>query len=281
MPIPFGFIQQQRPPIPEALHRELCQPVLTGELGGEAVLLWGTETISVAAQAGATTVLCAEMGAVTLLEAARGVLMAENRPRAWELGELVPLIDLLGEEDPTELSDLIEGSRRGSLAQARKAAALVEPVRSMVLAGTMTLRHGEELAQLPQELLQAVLGSMERGSFSVRREILQMSVELYKRHREEDPGIRQRILVALSAPEPREALRELRYPSYSAARKLIDRFRERELKGTGLSLQEPPNLEGDTFSLVIPFSSREELEVRLRQAQAAAAEVDPITELLG
>jgi hypothetical protein len=281
MHLPLDSIEQRSIPSPEALQRGIYQPLVTGEFEGEVSLLWGRQSLCVAAAAEVETLSCLEMGPVTAVEAVRAVLMAENRPGAWELPELVPLIEVLDRAAQDELQELIDGPRRGLLDQARKTAALGEPVRDMVLSGVVTLRHGEELAELPRELIEALRKAMERGSFSLRREILQMSVELYKRYREEEPGIVEVIIGALEASDPRGKLYELRFPSYSAARREIESFRAGRLKGTGITLQEPPNLEGDAFSLIIPFSSPEELRDRLRKAERAAEAVGPITELLG
>lgn len=281
MTAPFHFIEQRTLPSVAAVRAGIYQPLVTGKLSGETVLLWGEETLEVAAEASVETVACLELGEVTPIEAARAVLMAENRPGSWAVRELVPLLESVDRYALGELQELVDGSKRGLLDQARRAAALDEPVRDMVLSEVITLRHGEELAELPEALLESVRQAMGRGSFSVRREIVQMSVEIYKGHVETDPRIAERVQDALAAKEPRQALYELRYPSYSDASKELNRFRSSLLKGTGISLREPPNLEGDAFAFIIPFSSREELQKRLQMAQRAAGEVDRITELLG
>jgi hypothetical protein len=284
LPQPCQFLREKTVPTSVAMERELYQPPVLAGVDGAPSLLWGKETLRFARQAGTRELWCRELGALDALEAVKAALTAENRPGGWELAELVALLMYLekrGAEPDEELRELVDGSKRGTLEQARKAILLPERVREMVLQGSVTLRHGEELAQLPDALMDAVAGALGEGSFSTRRELLQMSVELYKRYREEDPEIEDRLLEALGGKDPRETLYALRYPSYSSARDTLTVFRDRFLKGTGVRLEEPPNLEGDSFSLVIPFSTREELEKRLEVAERASREIEAVTELLG
>lgn len=284
LPQPLRFLEESNAPTPEAIRRELYQPPVLAVLEGERSLIWGVETLRRADSAGVSELWCREFPELNRLEAAGASLAAENRPGRWELRELAGLVSYLRKDTDVleeSLRELIDGPKRGLLDQARKAAALDEPIRGMVLSGALTLRHGEELSELPNSLVEAVAEALDTGSFSTRREIVQMSVELYKRHAEEHPEMEATIRGALGSRDPRGELYTLRYPSYTAAREELDRFRNRQLKGSGVRLEEPPNFEGDSFSFVIPFSTPEELERRLESARRAASEIGTITELLG
>lgn len=284
LPQPCQFLREKTVPTSVAMERELYQPPVVAGVEGAPSLLWGTETLRFARQAGMRELWCREFGALDALEAVKAALAAENRPGGWELAELVALLVYLERrraKPDEELRELVDGTKRGMLDQARKAALLPERAREMVLQGTVTLRHGEELAQLPDALMDVLAGALGEGSFSTRRELLQMTVELYKRYREEDPEIEERLVEALRGKDPRGTLYALRYPRYSSAQDTLNAFRDRFLKGTGVRLDEPPNLEGESFSLVIPFSSPEELEKRIEVAERASKEIEAVTELLG
>ncbi|MFP4425820.1 MAG: hypothetical protein ACLFPP_05140 [Spirochaetaceae bacterium] len=284
LPRPFAFLREKAVPTPVAVERELYQPPVVAVVEEGRSLLWGRETVRVAREAGRRELWCRELKGTEPLEAAKAALAAENRPGEWELDELVALLAFIegrGAAPDEPLRELIDGSKRGLLEQARKAASLPKQVRELVLRGALTLRHGEELAQLPAPLAEAVVAALGEGSFSTRRELVRMSVELFKRYQEEDPGIEARLIEALGSADPRRTLYALRYPSYSGARETLDSFRSRFLKGTGVRLEEPPYLEGDSFSLVIPFSTPRELEKRLDAVRRAAKEIEAVTELLG
>ena len=271
------------PPSAEALCRELYAPPVIGQVEGVGRLIWGAGTVEIAESEGMGSLWCSEIGEVSRREAARAALLAENRPGRYEPAELVALLSWLAYPvDPGSegIRALVDGPKRGALAQAERAAALPAPIRAELLEQRITLRHAEEIAELPGELSDALLSRLDSGSFSERREIITMTVEIWKRDRELGDAT-GRLLESLSSKKPRERLHALRYPNYHDALARIDAFRAAQLKGSGVRLEVPPGLEGDGFALVLPFSSSRELRKRLMTAQSAAERVDEITELLG
>lgn len=276
-------LREARPATPEAIALGSYKPVLIAEVSGTPRVLTGGGTIDAAAKAGVPELLARELPPMNAVEAAEAAAVAEERPGSYEPGELVALLDWLddaGTSPSNRLRELLDGGKRGLLARAERIRALPELPRGVVLSGSLSLRHGELLADLPEELREAVGRRLGEGSFSLRRELVTMVYEVYRR-REEEPEIADRLRELLEEADWREQLRGVRYPSLHGAEKALERFKSRWIRGTGLLLEEPENFEGDRFRLVIPFRSADELQTRLGEADKMVAEIDTITELLG
>lgn len=277
-------LAESRPATPEALALGIYKPLLLASVAGGRILLGGGSTLRLAEETGVAELAVRELGPLNPVEAAEAAAISENRPGAYELRELVALLHWLESHGcrPSErLRASVDGGKRGLLSQAERAGGLREPARTIVLTGSLTLRHGEMLAALPEELMGSMVSRLEEGSFSVRRELVTMVYEVYRRRFAEDPGIVSRLSEALTGDNPREEIRALRYPDLEEARRTLSTFKDAWTKGKGLILEEPESFEGDRFRLVIPFRSAKELQTRLREADRMAGEVDTITELLG
>lgn len=273
-------IRQSSLPSRAAVAGGWIQPPAVGTVASQRVLLWGRETVAIAERLALPAVEILDAGLCTPLEAARYALEMEHRPGRYEAGELVALLDWLeaqGTVEPDDLRELVDGGKAGALAQAERIRRLPAEVREMVLCGSITHRHAEQLAELPPTLAEAIIDATGRMSFSERREVIAHCYELIRGRRSDEAALRS----LLAGEEARAELTRLRYPSYTEAKQRLQAYTESHLRGTGVSLEAPTHFEGDTFTLGISFSTAEELKSRLELASRITDRARVPVELLG
>ena len=145
--------------------------------------------------------------------------------------------------------------------------------------GTIDFRTAEAIPARLDDALGCLLPSIERFSFSNRRLVVRLSIELIRR----DGLDAARLADALderSASEALRWLRQRRYPRLTAMEDHLSEVRRRRLAGTGVEIDPPPNFEGDAYRVSFRLSSQEELRRRLSAAATLTEDLDGLLDLL-
>ncbi|WP_455382201.1 hypothetical protein, partial [Salinispira pacifica] len=167
-------------------------------------------------------------------------------------------------------------------ATTKRFAALDDSLRRAVAEGVIDLKTAERAAGAAKEwtaLLDRFLSSSRllSLSFSRRRMSVALLAEITRREPERVAGIAEE---ALASDAPDEFLRARRYPSLTAHSNRFEACRSRIESGTGLRIHAPDHFEGQSFTLEIPFRSREELLERLDRARIVEGHCDELFSLL-
>jgi len=180
---------------------------------------------------------------------------------------------------PEAVRDLVDPS--GDFTQqVERYRTLTPELRRWVDRGMCDLRTAERLGALPAELMPAIENAGAGLSFSNRRRFLVMAQEVVRR---DGPAPLAEILRSESsgrADDRLKRLQELRYPMFSALEATLRRVNHDVLGGTGVRVEAPKNFEGGALTVTFSFSSRRELERRLRSAELIREKSDELLGLL-
>ena len=221
------------------------------------------------------------------VKAVRCALDAEARAGDYRWSEIDRVVSYLervlspnvaGYPVPTPIRSAIDPAR-DVLELLRRYRRLAEPLRAALDARQIDIRTAETVPDRLVSTVPALLTALETLSFSDRRQVLRLVVELW---RGGDVDVAD-ILATAELHERNdilERLRRLRYPVVSDIDTAMAEFRDRYTRGTGVDVAFPRNYEGEFLNISFRVRSRAELERRISALERMKEEVNDLVGLL-
>ncbi|MFP4384827.1 MAG: hypothetical protein ACLFST_09595 [Spirochaetia bacterium] len=247
------------------------------------VLVWGWKLLSAAEQRGMDRIRIRRI-TCTPLERLKRALILEGRRDSYSAEEKHRFLDYLSgkgvvPEKWDEVSPLI-ASKGSFIPQARQYEKLTEQAKDLVNSGLLDLKTAEQGKHIPEAALAVLRPVLESGSFSVRRQLIEMISEVCIRDNC-TPADAVRLAENLGArDEPLAYCMKLRYPRLTGLMEKFTQFRNNHLAGTGITLEPPKYFEGDTFQALFTFRSVEEFEKRIKSLEQLRKNIDGCLDLL-
>lgn len=247
------------------------------------ILIWGWKLLSAAKQREIDRIRIHRI-ACAPLERLRRALILEGRRDGYSAGEKQRFLNYLSRNNVPRaewdnVSPLI-ASKGSFVPQARQYANLPKQGKEFVDSGLLDLKTAESVRHIPEEALPLLRPVLESGSFSVRRQLVEMTAEVCIRDSCSAAEAVRLIEKINSHDDPLSCCMKLRYPRLTELTEQCNRFRNDHLAGTGITLEPPKYFEGDTFQGRFSFRTREEYEKRIKSLNNLSKYIDECLDLL-
>jgi hypothetical protein len=250
----FDLFTETRAPDDEILKRELYNPL---PLAGDR-LVWGFGIARRVEALGLERMLCADIEEERPGELLRLALLLEGRAGRYTWPEKERILDFMKQYGLTDaaaaISEWVEGRREPEfISRVTLYSALDPDLKRLLDDGLIDFKTASRIRDLPHSLFEHLLGSQNALSFSERRLTSLYIAEIIRRDGLPAKQAGELVKKVFADEKPPARAATLRYPRLTDAEKRFTRFKERHLKGSGISLHAPPYYEGSEFHIEFRF----------------------------
>jgi len=267
-PFPDGDLIQQRLMLPLVLRRD--------------ALIWGFNIVRTANELGIPELPCAEVegDVVRLLSLA---VKLEDRRDLFTLREKAAILDFLKARNVSdrvgEISPLIQAE--GSFEkQADKYLQLSDSLKELVDSEYIDLKTALMISPVSDAAINQLADIFSSSSFSKRRQAFRFFYEIGMRDSLSEEALYDFAVTLASEDDPLKALEVFRFPRMTEMRNLFESTSDRILKGSGITLTEPPGFEGSGFSVSFRFTGKKQLSRVITRLKDLEKESDELFSLL-
>lgn len=245
-------------------------------------VIWGKEIIETAKEEKIRELWCMEteedpfknlMAALTL----------ENRKNCYSFREKKRILDFIKEkklEDKiNEISGMIqdEGDFSG---YTEKYGRLPETLKEGIDKNLIDVKTAVILKDLPEKIFETIFKTDKKISYSERRIILKQFREISLRDGINGEKAEKLMDEIVKDEDPAGFTARLRYPKMEAMKKTFAEYIEKNIKGSGITLEAPPNFEGPAFTVKFQLKSSGQIDRIIRTLGKVRKNVDELFRLL-
>jgi hypothetical protein len=249
------------------------------------ILIWGHALLEKAEKAGIKECVVARFPGMKRHALLLLSLRCEARSGNYSWDEKERIIRYAGEGEKLyrELVILIEGRDDPSFIERMQTYMALQPsLKECVRRGYIDIKTALFCKGLPDDVFSLLLREKgrKRFSFAEIRVLLDACADVIKRDRLIKEEIVNLFEEVITSEDPVSFAKRKRFPQLSH---LKDRFRsikDEVVRGTGISLQQPPYFEGDAYSVSFSFTSKKNLSRKIRVLKKLEERSDELFELL-
>ncbi len=277
----FDIFTPRPEPDPTMLREGFYIPVpITG-----TSILWGFHVINAASRCGVHALFAnlVPPGSTSALLAI--ALALEDRAGRYEWDELERVCEIAGGIDALDerLRGLLFGdNHKNGIERLRAYSALTEQGKELVNSGGLDVKTAFRMRGLHEGALAflAANESFARLTRSEKRIFCEYAYEAIMRDTIEGEAQISFLGETLASGHPLAEMEKARFPRLAEKGKKLDELRKKNLSGSGITLEAPPQFEGDSFTISFSFSSRKSFCRRLESLRKIEDSIDELIGLL-
>lgn len=249
------------------------------------ILIWGHHIVRMAREMGKRELNCIIIENCTNFQLMRIALELESRPGkySWKEREAIyHQLQFTGEAWNCEpIAMLVEGEPVPNWAQkVEDYAGQQRGLKELIERHIIDLKMSHKLKELPAALHSLLAEHTEQFSFSERRILLNMLIEIVQRDRLPEKETIDFFRSVLTHNNPMEYARGIRFPYLTSLETKFTVLSRKILGESGIKLHPPPFFEGDSFEVSFSFSNKKGFIGKMKALERLGDAADEFFQLL-
>jgi len=210
-------------------------------------------------------------------------LNLENRKDRFTQGEIGRITEFLVKRNLLDAEEKLSGyifSSGGFIKQGMQYNSLPFHIRKLVDSRFCDCKTAAGIRDFAEDHVSLLMKLQDILTFAERRQMCLILSELKLGDKMDDSGFSDFLEEVAGEEKPLTALHKIRMPNLTAMETAFQTFREKRLKGTGITLEHPKNFEGTAFQIRFSFRSEKDLLKKSRILRELSGCTDELFSLL-